>query len=91
MRGISEALVTPAAMENMAKSLATYYRTLVDAGMEKELANQMTLIQSTQMNHMTTRHGLRAAYPAPPAPPARPAPPSPPSRSEGFRTTETDE
>lgn len=75
MRGINDAMYTPEAMENMAKSLSTYYRTLVDAGMDQDLASRLTTIQASEMNRMVTGHGLRhirSASPPPPKPPIGP-------------------
>lgn len=77
MRGISDAMYTPEAMEASAKALSAYYRTLIDAGMDKELASELTKVQAAQMNRVVAGRGLRnigLARPEPPAPPERPAP-----------------
>ncbi len=80
VKGINEAMYTPETMENMAKSLATYYRTLVDAGMDREMADRLTTIQASSMNHLVThnvRHSRPVIAPRPPTPPRAPTPPRP--------------
>jgi predicted nuclease with TOPRIM domain len=86
MRGISDTMYTPEAMEASAKALSAYYRTLLDAGMDKELASELTKVQASQMNRMVVAgRGLRGigwARPAPPVPPERPAPEPRPTRND---------
>ena len=86
MRGINDALATPEAMENMAKSLAVYHRTLIDAGMDQDLASRLTTIQASAMNHMVAGHGLRHIRPASPTPPTPPVGPR-----DDFRTAKAGE
>jgi len=86
MRGINDALATPEAMENMAKSLAVYHRTLIDAGMDQDLASRLTTIQASAMNHMVAGHGLRHIRPASPTPPKPPVGPH-----DDFRTANAGE
>jgi len=69
MRGINDAMYTPEAMKRVATAISTYYKTLVDAGMDKELAERLTTIQASQMNRMVTGHTLRPGHPTPPPPP----------------------
>lgn len=86
MRGIDDALITPEVMKKKAESIAIYYKTLVEAGMDKDTAEQMAMIQSSEMNRMV--HGYRAHHVRPrhhrPHPPTSPTPPTPPKRADDI-------
>jgi len=69
MRGINDAMYTPEAMKRVATAISTYYQTLIDAGMDKEMAERLTTVQASQMSRMVSGHTIRPGRPAPPPPP----------------------
>lgn len=71
MRGINDAMYTPEAMQRVATAISTYYQTLVDAGMDKALAERLTTVQASQMHRMVTRPTVRPGQPAPPPDPSQ--------------------
>ena len=85
MRGIDDALITPEVMKKKAESLAMYYKTLVDAGMDKGIAESMAMVQASEMNRMV--HGYRAHHVRPrhPTRPTSPTPPTPPKRADDVQ------
>jgi len=94
VRGISDAVYTPEAMEASAKSLATYYKTLIDAGMEKSMAENLTMVQATQMNKLVAGRGVRHLRPHPrtvPPPRSRPNPHPNPNPRPHHHETSSDE
>lgn len=83
MRGIDDALITPEVMKKKAESLAIYYKTLVDAGMDKSAAESMAMVQASEMNRMV--QGYRTHHVRPRRHrPHTPTPPTPPKRADDF-------
>jgi predicted nuclease with TOPRIM domain len=91
MRGIEDALTTPEAVEKKAKSLAMYYKTLVEAGMDKGMAESLVMIQASEMNRMVGGYRAHHVRPHPPVPPVQPVPPVPPHHPNVERHPKIDD
>ena len=61
MRGIQETVYSPEQMKKSAEGVAVFYKTLVDAGMEKNIASAMTMehLANLQRQLRAPRHAIR--------------------------------
>jgi len=75
VRGIQEAVYSPNQSTQMAQSIAEFYKTLVDAGMETTVASTLTLkhMSNLQATVRRTAHVRMPDFPKPPSPPKQPA------------------
>jgi len=80
--GIQQAVYSPGQSKQIARSIAEFYKTLIESGMPERDASALTIshmhnLQTTVMRR--TAHVRYAEPPAPPKPAASPKPPAPPS------------
>jgi hypothetical protein len=95
MRGIRESVYSPEAMKSTAESLATFFKSLVDVGMDPDEATAMTKLQMLhiQSQGLLTNAPYRTARgrPARPARPTRPTDPVPEARAASEECDEEGE
>jgi len=78
MQGIQEKIFSPESSKQMAESIAQFFRTLIDAGISREIANSLTMMHMSNLQetfhaqHTRTRPRPGKADRLHPEPPAAP-------------------
>ncbi len=64
MRGIQETIYSPEQIKKAAEGIALFYKTLVDAGMDQEVASTMTInyVDNLQTQLRMPRHAVRIPH-----------------------------
>ena len=71
--GVQEAVYSPEQSKQLALSIAEFYKTLTEAGMDPSSANALTITHMSNLQHSVLRRTARLRVPEPPRPPAPPA------------------
>jgi len=74
--GIQEAVYSPERSKQMARSVAEFYKTLIESGMPERDASALTISHMHNLQTTVMRRTAHVRYTEPPVPPKPPVPPS---------------